>query len=142
MNHFTMTFRITPFFSRSLFTALLIISFAATVVVAGLPLNLWIRLLGSLFIIIWLVMVLREHCWHLDSSIRTAILRSDDSWLILFEGEEPIKADLLSGCLVQPWLTVLQFRIPDRRKKSLILLQDNVDKDVFRRLRVRLRNNA
>lgn len=142
MNPFAVTLKITPVFSRSLFLVLIIVALAAIIVVISLPLHLLIKLVGSLIILIWLIVVLREHCWHLDRAIRTATLRTDDSWLVSFDGQDSVKADLLSGCLVQPWLTVLQFRMPDRRRRSLILLQDNVDKNIFRRLRVRLKNIA
>ncbi len=142
MNPFAVTLKITPVFSRSLFLVLIIVSLTAMIVIICLPLNLWIKLIACLIILIWLAVVLREHCWHLDRAITTATLRTDDSWLITFDRQEPVKAELLAGCLVQPWLTVLEFRLPDRRKKSLILLRDNVDKDIFRRLRVRLKNTA
>jgi len=52
-------------------------------------------------------------------------------------------AILLPGAVVHPRLTVLNFVIDGmpwyRRRKSLVLLPDNVDASVFRRLRVRLR---
>ena len=142
MNPFAVTLKITPAFSRSLFLVLIIVSLAAMIVIICLPLNLWIKLIACLITLIWLVVVLREHCWHLDRAITTAVLRRDDSWLVSFDGQELVKAELSTGCLVQPRLTVLQFRIPDRRRRSLILLQDNMDKDAFRRLRVRLKNTA
>ncbi len=142
MNPFAVTLKIKPVFSRSLFLVLIIVSLAAMIVITCLPLNLWIKLIACLITLIWLAVVLREHCWYLGRAITTAILRTDDSWLVSFGGQELVKAELLAGCLVQPWLTVLQFRIPDRRRRSLILLQDNVDKDTFRRLRVRLKNQT
>ncbi len=141
MNPFTVTLKITPGFSRTLFLVLISVAFVAMIVIMSLPLPLSVKLAGSLIILIWLVVVLREHCWHLDQAIRTATLRTDNSWLVSFDGQEPVKADLLPECLVQPWLTVLVFRMPDRRRKSLILVRDNVDADTFRRLRVRLKNS-
>lgn len=142
MNPYTVTLKITPVFSRSLFLALIIVSLAAMIVIISLSLNLLIKLIACLVISIWLAVVLREHCWHLGQAITTAILRTDDSWLLSFDGQEPVKAELLAGCLVQPWLTVLQFKMPDRRRKSLILLRDNMDVNTFRRLRVRLKNTS
>ena len=142
MNPFATTLRISPVFSKSFFLSLITVSLVAVIVTVSLPLNLLIKIFTCLLVLIWLMMVIREHCWHLDRAINTAVLRTDDSWLVSFDGQESVKAELLSGCLVQPWLTVLQFRLPDRRRKSLILLQDNMDKDAFRRLRVRLKNTA
>ena len=142
MNPFATTLRISPVFSRNLFLSLIAVSIVAMIVIVSLPLNFLIKICTCLVVLFWLMIAMKEHCWHLDRAINTAILRTDDSWLVLTAGDEPIKVDLLPGCLVQPWLTVLQFRLPDRRRKSLILLQDNMDKDTFRRLRVRLKNKT
>ena len=142
MNPFTATLKISPVFSKSLFLTLVMLSLTAAIVVMSLPLNFLIKFAGCLVIFAWLVMVLREHCWHGCRAIQTVTLRSDNTWFVFLEGSERIKVDLLPGCLVLPWLTVLHFRMPDRRKKSLIMLRDNVDVVCFRRLRVRLKNSG
>jgi hypothetical protein len=50
-----------------------------------------------------------------------------------------VEASLVSADIVEPWLTVLVFRLPSKRRCAAILLADNVDPDAFRRLRARLR---
>ncbi len=141
MNPFTVTHKINPGFSNSLFLALAFFLLVAISIVTYLPINLLIKLTGCLVIIVWFVVTIREHCWHLDQAIQSAILREDGSWIISLRDNETINADLLPGCLVQPWLTVLHFRMPNRQRKSLILLVDNIDSDTFRRLRVRLKSS-
>ncbi len=113
---------------------------ASLILLLVLPIPLILKLLVCIIVSVWLCQSLREYCWHIGSSIQSAELRKDNTWLISIAGKEAIKAELLPDCLVQPWLTVLVFQLPDRRKKSLILLRDNIDPDTFRRVRVRLRN--
>ena len=143
MNPFTTTLKITPACSKQFVVVLSIITLVAIVVLAMTPMGVLLKSAGFVVILVWYALTVREHCLHQGRvAIRTAILRTDDSWLVLFESEDPVKAELLPDCLVQPWLTVLQFKIPNRRRKSLILLRDNVDVDTFRRLRVRLKNSS
>jgi len=138
MNPFTATLYIRPGTSKILLRTVIITSLVAVTVIIILPLHLIVKVIGCLAMLVWLMITLREHCWHRDLAIQSATLRSDDSWLVSVKGEEQ-KAELLPGCLVQPWLTVLYFKMPDRRRKSLILLKDNIDSNSFRRLRVRLK---
>ena len=142
MNPFTAAIKIKPDFSIRLFLFQGLIALAAMIVIVSLPIYLLIKVAAWLVILMWFVRTAREHCWHREGAIQTAILRTDETWLITIKGGEPVRAELFPGCLVQPWLTVLQFRMPDRSRKALILLQDNIDVDTFRRLRVRLKNTA
>jgi hypothetical protein len=142
MNPYISKLIITPSFSLRLFLVMLAVALLSIGSVSSLPVNIIIKLTVMMVIIFWLVMTLREHCWHLGNAITSVQLRSDDSWLVCLRGQEPVRAELLPGCLVQPWLTVLQLRLPDRGKKTVILLSDNVvleDRANFRRIRVRLR---
>ncbi|MFK8067067.1 MAG: protein YgfX [Gammaproteobacteria bacterium] len=140
MNHFTGPFKIIPSFSQYLFIGFCILTAFALIIVISLSIELLIKLIACFLIFIWFVVTVREHCWHYGVAIREAVLRTDNVWLLLTKenDQKPVKAELLPGCLVQPWLTVLHFKIPHQRKKSLILLKDNIDPDIFRRLRVRL----
>ena len=65
------------------------------------------------------------------------ILNSSDEWTLVDErGDRPIK--LLPGAFVHPRLLVLRFS-DDDRKYSIILTPTMLDRDILRRLRVRLR---
>ena len=66
------------------------------------------------------------------------ILRGHDDWLLATGNAAPARAMLLPGSYVQPYLAVLTFR-QGAAKTSVILLHDNVDPELFRRLRVLLR---
>ncbi len=141
MNHFNSDIRIIPSFSSNLLIILFVLSMIAIATVISLSLNILIKLIVITGIIVWFLITVREHCSHSGLAISEARLKKDGTWLLLLNNsnkDKAIKSELLSGCLVQPWLTVLQFKLPDRRKKSLVLLRDNLDLDTFRRLRVRL----
>lgn len=150
MNPFTAAFRITPTFSKTLFLVLTVCALLTILVVIYLSTLFLIKLFIISGVLVWFYVTVREHCWHRGNAVQEALLRTDNIWLLSINNlkaidqktdQKPIKAELLSGCLVQPWLTILQFKIPNQRKKSLILLKDNIDPDTFRRLRVRLRNS-
>ncbi len=91
-----------------------------------------------LITLIWFYHVLRKHALRTHPDILRVELRPDQRWIVYLVPEVPLDAELLDECLVQPWLTVLVFKLPDRRKRSVMLLADNVDQDAFRRCRVRL----
>lgn len=140
MNPFNITLVITPHFSKRLFLIMIFVALISVIVSLLLPISIILKILACLLIIVCLYHSLREHCWHLGRAIQSARLRKDNSWLLSIAGEDEVRAELLPGCLVQPWLTVLVFRLPNRRKVSLLLLKDNAERDSFRRLRVRLKH--
>lgn len=138
MNPFAGTLEIKPGTSHLVCVVLMFISLPALIVIFFSELPLLIRVILSCSVLIWLAMAVREHGYHQGKAITCAILRSDNTWRITLGNADPVSAELLPGCLVQPRLTVLQFSLPERRRKTLILSPDNVDANDFRRLRVRL----
>lgn len=56
----------------------------------------------------------------------------------LYSGRQQ-EADLCSQVFILPWLVILHFQYRPRHKKYLVLLPDMVDREVYRRLRVRLK---
>jgi hypothetical protein len=57
--------------------------------------------------------------------------------LTLHSGQD-IGATLRPFVFIQPWLVILHFRRDDGRSTRLVLLPDMLDRETFRRLRVRL----
>ena len=62
----------------------------------------------------------------------------DASWLVQ-AGSDAQRLRLLPGAFVHPWLIVLRFSIAGAGRCTFLLCADNVDPDILRRLRVRLR---
>jgi hypothetical protein len=73
--------------------------------------------------------------------VRELVMRADGGFEVLTEaGGEPAALRYVS--LAEPWLTVFGVRGASGRRHDILLLQDNVDAEPFRRLRVRLRQSA
>lgn len=66
------------------------------------------------------------------------ILGSEDDWQVKMANGEVHKATLYDSLFVHPLLTIMLLR-HGRRKEYFIFTPDNIEADLFRRLRVRLR---
>ena len=67
----------------------------------------------------------------------------DDRWILAAENGEEIQAHLVAGSFVHPQFTTVNLKLTGKpwytRYRSFVFIPDNVDAEVFRRLRVRLR---
>lgn len=66
------------------------------------------------------------------------ILGSEDNWQVKMANGEVNKATLGDSLFVHPLLTIMLLRY-GRHKEYFIFTPDNIEDDLFRRLRVRLR---
>jgi hypothetical protein len=73
------------------------------------------------------------------SSITQANWREDGSWVLKFGNNHSEEAELFADSCVFSWLLILNFKTEKNRNVSLILLRDSIDRDIFRKLAVRLR---
>ncbi len=64
--------------------------------------------------------------------------RPDGSWLIT-ESNEQVVARLLAGSVVTPFFASLKFKTENNKSITLIIFKDNIDREKFRQLRVRLK---
>ncbi|WP_455376306.1 protein YgfX [Kaarinaea lacus] len=75
--------------------------------------------------------------------IRCLVWDKDDRWILAAENGEEIQAHLVAGSFVHPQLTTVNLRLMGKpwynRYRSFVFMQDNLNAEVFRRLRVRLR---
>ena len=67
----------------------------------------------------------------------------DEFWYLRQDNDTELIAQLLPSSFVSRWLVVVNLSVTQLpwyyRKISLLFLPDNIDKEIFRRLRVRLR---
>ena len=110
----------------------------AIICIFTVPVPPWIRFLIVTAVISSFLWTLSR---YLSYRYRTEpvrlILNSSDDWTLADErGDRPIS--LFPGAFVHPRLLVLRFR-DNRRSCSFILTRSNMDADMLRRLRVRLR---
>ena len=67
------------------------------------------------------------------------ILNTEDEWMIIGPDGDSQASTLLAESFVHPYLVVLRFITETKQYFVFILTPDNVDQDIFRRLRVRLK---
>ncbi|MBP6735594.1 MAG: hypothetical protein KAX51_14115 [Chromatiaceae bacterium] len=130
---------IRPGVSRRLAIMVLVVHGLTLVVVTLLPLALSGRAGLALAVLLGLALNLGGSVWHLwPWSLRAAVWRPDGTWsLIQGDGRER-DGRLLGSTYVSPALVVLNFRCDRWRTASLVLLPDNLEPDLLRRMRVRL----
>mgnify|MGYP003389020433 CR=1 FL=1 len=130
---------IRPGVSRRLAIMVLVVHGLTLVVVTLLPLALSGRAGLALAVLLGLALNLGGSVWHLwPWSLRAAVWRPDGTWsLIQGDGRER-DGRLLGSTYVSPALVVLNFRCDRWRTPSLVLLPDNLEPDLLRRMRVRL----
>jgi toxin CptA len=66
------------------------------------------------------------------------VWHADGTWLLHEATGATLEAELLGDSLVHDALLVLNFRLPDGRRRSRALLGDETDEESLRRLRARL----
>ncbi len=112
----------------------------AALVAVMLPVSLALRCLLAAWLLLSLLRCWPRHVTRSASScIRAVTWREGRSCSVrLCDGTEQ-EVELGSSAFVRPWLVIIHFRGKGRRRRYLPLLPDMVDRDTFRRLRVRLR---
>ena len=71
--------------------------------------------------------------------VTAVLLTSSDDWQVGLRGGAVLNASLISDPFVTRYLTVLPLKLESGSVKRVLMLNDNVDVDAYRRLRVRLR---
>ena len=75
---------------------------------------------------------------HFDD-VTAVLLTSSDGWQVNLRGGAVFNAHLVSDPFMTRYLTVLPLKLESGIVKRVLMLNDNVDVDAYRRLRVRLR---
>lgn len=107
-----------------------------------LPLDLpgWAKFLLELILIAGWIRTFRWHVQHQGDAITELIAQAEGEWIVTTAKTGECRGRLAQDSVVLPWLTVLVFKLEDGRRRSAVLLPDNVDVEGFRQLRVRLRH--
>jgi hypothetical protein len=134
---FTGPIRLRPRGSALLATGIAFSHTGALVIVALLPWPAWARVSAAMLLSGSLLWSLAWHVLHRGDAVSEAILQGDGSWTVRAGHAEPVSATLANDSVVSPYLMV--FKLADGRRRSLLVLPDNVEPETFQRLRVRLR---
>jgi len=131
--------RLEPGVSRRL-DGFLVLSHAAALAVlpfSGLP-PLPVAALLLSVLLSWLISRRRDVRRDDPQAIASLVWEADNRWRLMLRSGEETGAVLRPFVFMQPWLVILHFRRDDGRRARLLLLPDMLDRDTFRRLRVRL----
>ena len=116
------------------------VTFIAWVFVLGLCLTVklpWWQALGFAIGSLWQAIIwLRRYAWLQSETSLRRIQVSVNGWRISFANGLCYNAKLASGCRFLPGLIVLRLALPSGRRLWWLLLADNADAQVLRRLRV------
>jgi membrane-bound toxin of toxin-antitoxin system len=125
--------------SRSLGLGLAIAYGGAGLAILPLAWPGWIKILLEFIVIAGWIRAFRWHVQHRGDAIRALTATAEGEWIVTTARRGKCRGTLARDSVVLPWLTVLTFKLEDGRRRSVVLLPDNVDVHSFRRLRVRLR---
>ena len=79
----------------------------------------------------------------LTSSFNKVVWDENDQWRLIGKDGQHVDAQLLPTSYVHRYLVTVNLRVPGqpwyKRHVSLVFVPDNINKEVFRRLRIRLR---
>ncbi len=87
------------------------------------------------FIRTWRLMAQRRH----PHAVRTLRWGEKQQCLLGLHSGREQSLDLCEQAFVTPWMVILHFNKQHYRKRSLVLLPDMVERELFRKLRVRLK---
>ena len=138
---FAIPFRVQLKRSFILSVLLLSIHGGALIIVSLLAWPIWLKL-ALMVVVVWSCIVTAKR--HLFFKGRDAVVglvwEGDDRWTLISATGEQLRASLLSGTSMQPWLAVMSFRVEgERRAWPVVVMVDSTDSTSFRRLHIKLR---
>lgn len=138
------TLYLRPVASRYLAFWLALTHLTALIVLWQLQLTVSAKVLLSLGLLVYLFWQLRHHLlWLNRNSIIEAEVESDGLWRLKLQSGEQKRVELQPSSFVRPWLMILNFRSGTVfTGLHLILLPDSLDRELARKLRVRLRQGS
>jgi Membrane-bound toxin component of toxin-antitoxin system len=104
----------------------------AVLCVCLLPFYFWLK-----FPLVFIMCFWSKKLYQANNKPEEVVWKRNNEWII--NDGKADEAVLLSTSMVFPWLTILNFKLKNLRPKSIIIFPDNLDKEVFRQLRVRLK---
>jgi len=129
-----------PGFSRRLATFIAVTHGVALAVLLLLPIPWYWRGAGALSVTGSFVYQAWVHLLHRGPrAVRAASWGADGTWTLSLGSGGELEASLAPSTFVGISLVVLNFRCGRWRRYALVLLPDNLDPTLLRRLRVRLR---
>ena len=127
--------------SKKIIALLIFLHGASLGILFLLPLNSWLIAVVSVLIVVSGIYTIADHGLKiLSSSFVELLWDNNDEWFITLKDETKIAVTFLPNSFIHPWITILNFKQSGKLfSRSIILVSDNVSREDFRRLRVRLK---
>jgi len=137
--------------SRRLLLAVLLVHLGAFIMLAisNLPWQVNLILVVCIAVQLWMFLAINDRVFGPDflnrllPRFKQAVWIDDNSWCLTDADGNEVQAQLLATSFVLPQLTIVNLKLLGKpwylRYRSLVFLRDNLDAEIFRRLRVRLR---
>ena len=111
----------------------------AVAVLAMLPVPEGLIAVLTILVVAHAVYAIRRHALLRDaSSVVRVLWDAQDQWTLTRRDGTTFSARLLPGSYLHPLLTVLNFKVANWRRTSVVMVPQRVDAEGFRQLRVRL----
>ena len=121
--------------SRQLIIGLATIFFLVVISVLFASLAFYFKFL---FLLVFLFLFLAfPGCKNINHK-KIIIWKEDSEWKIVEEGMSQ-NARLLASSFISQWLSILNFELDNKKKKTVLVFADAINKEQFRKLRVRLK---
>ncbi|NNF96564.1 MAG: hypothetical protein HKM94_06540 [Halobacteria archaeon] len=129
-----------PGVSRYLILYLVVIHTLALAVVAA-PLNLPVALRFGIAVVILLSFIWqwRRTCKHHPARIHRLVWEADDDWTLWCNDSTELVGQLRPESYESTLLVILRLQLQQGGQRTVVILPDMLDRQSFRRLRVRLR---
>ena len=143
--------RLKIFPSRILLTVVGLLHLGAIAVLLSASLPLWVALTGSLLVTLSLLIGWSRAGWITGRmSLETiwpkfseAVWDEVDQWQLIDNHQQTYTAQLVPSTYVSARLVVINLRVENSawycRHRAIVLMPDNIERENFRRLRIRLR---
>ena len=103
-------------------------------------LSIWLLSIDGYFKAIFSTLVIGVYFQgykQIDEQVQI-VWNEDNEWLIKTKYAEN-SAVILRSSFIRPWLTILNFKLDNKKTYSVVLFKDSIHPDQFRKLRVRLK---
>lgn len=123
------------------FIALILLTMSGSLaIICYLPFSIWLKLILAFFSLSYGAYILWNHGLLRHSQSIIQIMLDKKDWYIS-NHSDVFKAQIAGDSTLSSWLCVLRFSLPQKRfKRSVVIFNDALEADHYRRLLVALRN--
>ncbi len=126
--------------SRYLAAILIVVHGAAGLALLLVPTSPWLTFSVMCLLLLSLAYHLRRHAWLRTAGSCMALRFEAEGVQLMMESGVRLAGEISADSFVTPALTIINVFVPAQgARRSIVILPDSMDREVFRQLRVRLR---